>query len=318
MSTTTTDTFIDYKQHAKTVDASTLIGMIVWYTVAENLQAPHKMVSDSLDKFGLGKHVPKAPADSDVFRRNCSSAQRKKVPTAQEGVFENFMLRDPGSDHDIITRRVVREQVDAKNRRLGYQEVAELNFHRNDSTVDYKMLAPDPIGEDICKAIVENYGIERGSLNGYAIRELVRRVLVHSNATNVRYPAGGVYFLPMNWAAVVDGLEQFAQDMPAGVFVHSLPLIDDRRQRDMLRKAFEAESADRAYAISAEIAELRRNNQRISEERYMGYVTVVQELKEKLETYTGLLEDNLAGAGSAIVILQKQLGGLMKQINYKK
>jgi hypothetical protein len=303
----------DYAKHVQSLDRDTWLGMLTWYTVAQDLQVPQAAVAAALTNAGLSHHVPPAPHNSDVFRRTCSAAQRKRVPTADPDIFENFLVRDPGSDPNFIHRHVIREQVDGANKRLGYTTVAEIRFDKSTGAVTHQ-LATDPIAEEICRQVHDHYAAERGCLNGYAVRELIRRVLLGANATNVRYPGGGVYFLSADHAITVAGLEEMADALGDKVSLHVLPLLDDRKQRDMLKKAFEAESIDRAQALVTEIAELRRAGRKISTEKYATYVTALNELKAKLGEYSALLETGLSSTESSLQILQRQVIGLMADV----
>jgi len=312
--------YTDYADRMKALDRSLYLGQLVWYTVAEELQVPHDAIKTALSNVGLDAHTPRVPSDADVFRRKCSAAQRKKVPTAIPGVFDNYLVRDPGNDaSDTIARQIIREQVDGANRRLSYETVAEVVFDRSSSVVTYSVTDQALSNIDdvvaIGSGIVATYEAERGCLNGYAVRELIRRILVENHATNARYPAGGVYFLSIDHAAAVAGIEDMAATL-AGVHVHSLPLPDDGKQRDMVKRAFEAESIDRANAMVTEIAKLKAEGKKIGPDRYATFVTELNELKKKMGEYAGVLETSLHSTASSLTILQKQVIGLLSNVDH--
>lgn len=309
--------FTEYASHVQNLDRDTWLGMLSWYTVAEDLRVPHDDMKALLEKVGLSAHMPRVPSDSDVFRRTCSAAQRKRVPTDDPGVFENFLVRDPGSNDDNLCRRIVREQVDASNRRLSYVEVGEACFDRATGDIRTDLFAPgDPVAREILATIRCGYLADRRTLNGYAVRELIRRVLVGANATNVRYPGGGVYFLSVVHATTVAALEDMAAELGSNVSVHSLPLLDDKKQRLMLRQAFEAESVDRANALATEIADLLKGDKEISPDRYATYLTALTDLKAKLAEYSDLLETGLHSTGASLSILQSQVVALLRKVKH--
>ena len=309
--------FTEYATHVQNLDRETWLGMLSWYTVAEDLRVPHDDMAALLEKVGLKAHMPRVPSDSDVFRRTCSAAQRKRVPTDDPGVFENFLVRDPGSNDENLCRRIVREQVDASNRRLNYEEVGEACFDRDTGDIRTDLFAPgDPVAREILATIRTHYLADRRTLNGYAVRELIRRVLVSANATNVRYPGGGVYFLSVVHANTVAALEDMASELGNDVSVHTLPLLDDTKQRLMLRQAFEAESVDRANALATEIAELLKSDRQISPDRYATYLTALTDLKGKLAEYSDLLETGLSSTGASLSILQRQVVALLRKVKH--
>lgn len=305
--------FTDYASHVQGLDRETWLGMLSWYTVAEDLRVPHDDMVTLLAKVGLSSHMPRVPSDSDVFRRTCSAAQRKRVPNPG-GNFDNFLVRDPGSKDDNLCRRIVREEVDSSNQRLSYAEVGEVCFDRTTGDIRTTLFPPgDDMAREILDVIRTNYLADRRTLNGYAVRELIRRVLVGANATNVRYPGGGVYFLSVDHAGTVAALEDMAEVLGSDVSVHSLPLLDDKKQRTMVKRAFEAESIDRANAMVAEIAELLKG-EAVSAERVATYVTALGDLRGKLDEYSGLLETGLSSTSASISILQRQVAALMKKV----
>lgn len=290
------------------------LGRLCWYTVPENLVVDHEEIFKILVTSGLGGHVPHAPGDADVFRRVSTGAARKKVATGDPNVFENYLVRDIPAGRSTIIRRVVCEQVDSKNQRLGYEEVAEVSFHKKDSIVHCDHLVNNsPAAQEICEGIHDRYELERGCINGYGVREMIRKVLLVSNATNVRYPSGGVYFVAEEYVSKLNGLEKLNGRIE-GVQIHTLPLIDDTRQREMLKRAFEAESVDAIDAMLTEINALKSDNKKISEDRYATYLTALHDLGDKAHEYEALLETGLSSTHSRIKIFQKAVIGLKGQV----
>jgi len=288
------ESFKDYSERVAQGN-NALLGWLCWYSVPDNLSIEHEEVFKILVKAGLGGHVPRRPQDGEVFRRVSTAAARKRVATEDPQVFENYLVRDmPGED---ITRRIVCERVDANNRKLGYTEVAELAFNRKTAVVTCTHLGTGSgkagalIRDKICNDIKAEYEMNRGCLNGYAIRMLILRVLKEAcNATNVRYPSGGVYFVSEAHAGRLAALERLGEALSElGAVVHTLPLIDDKRQREMLRRAFESESVDAIDSLLAEITDLKKSGKKITMDRYASYVTQLNDLNTKTKQYTDLL-----------------------------
>jgi hypothetical protein len=314
------ESFKDYSERVAQGN-NALLGWLCWYSVPENLSIDHEEVFKTLVKAGLGGHVPRRPQDAEVFRRVSTAAARKKVPTKDPQVFENYLVRDMPSDN--ITRRIVCESVDANNKKLGYREVAELSFDRATSKVQCIHLGSGAgsgkevrVRDEICKQIRTEYEAQRGCLNGYAIRMLILKVLKDGcNATNVRYPSGGVYFVGEDYAESLTALDKLGDALaPLGAIIHSLPLIDDKRQREMLKRAFEAESVDAIDSLLAEITDLKKSGKKITMDRYAAYVTQLNDLGAKTKEYTELLEGGLTTTQSRISIFKKAVIGLKGQV----
>jgi hypothetical protein len=315
--------FDTYAAHVRDLDPGMFLGQLVWYTVKENVQIPHADLLRALTLVGLEAHMPSVPSDVDVFRRKATNGARRQVPTATAGVFNNYLVRPVGNkDTATITRHVVREQVDANNVRLGYDTVAWITFTKVGSVVssglsDSAIGAPDhDTVDDIVNSVLDAYRTERGCLDGFAVRDLIRRVLVAHKATNVRYPAGGIYFLSLEHAVAVAGLEAVAADVE-GMQVHSLNLLDDGKQRTMLRKAFEDESVGRAQELITEIQALIKSGAPISKAKFASYKAALSQLNDRMTEYGGLLEVNLSTTKSSLLILQRGVMGLLKQVKAK-
>src|SRR5918996_2030849 len=100
---------------------------------------------------------------------------------------------------------------------------------------------PSPGGSDpVLKTIEDGYAAGRHRHNSYAVRELIRRELTLANATLVR-PTGGVYFVMRTNAPALDKVLLLGEQLE-GTSVHALPLIDDAKQRQMVREAVENET----------------------------------------------------------------------------
>jgi uncharacterized protein DUF6744 len=286
--------FSDYSNRLKTADVPSL-GSLCWYTASEETAVPHADMEAHLQVVGLDAFTPKAPRDDDVFRRVCTNAQRKRVPTADPKVFENYLVRDVQRKGLKVTKQIVREQVDQSNKRLSYDPIVEVEYDSLASNLSYALLGVTNGGStavNIAQEIETNFLANRNTLNGYAIRELFRRVLVSSYATGVR---NGVYFCGKAHADRIDALERLARMIPNASF-HSLPLVDDVKQRTMLREAFEAETVDELRRRLAEIDELLSSPNEVPLKRVLALRDEVKPLKAKLKQYAELLEDNLDGA----------------------
>jgi hypothetical protein len=310
------ESFDSYRE--RLADSGTaLLGHLVWYYVPENVRVDHEDVFKILVRAGLGLHVPRAPGDIDVFRRVSTACARNRVPTANPQVFENYLIRDlPDVKTAPIVRRVVREIVDADNRKLGYDEVAELSFDRQKGVLSCKHLLASKTADEICKQVQDDYVAERGCLNSYAIRMLILRVLQGAcNAANVRYPSGGLYFVSDEYADKLDALERLGHAISAfGAQIHTIPLIDDRRQRDMLKRAFEAESVDEIDRLLTEVVDLRAAKKRISVDKYATIVTQLNDLTTKAKEYEELLETGLSSTHSRIKVFKQAVIALKGQV----
>ena len=296
------------------------LGYLGWYTLS-GVKIKHEDLIAFLNKRNLNIVAPSVPQDVDIFRRISSNAELRKVPTSLEGTFQNYLVRSTDErDPDTIRRLIVCETVDKKGKRLSYEEVYYIDFKRIDSSIQFgpvnTSVSPELnfFGNKICQEIVSDFQSWQGCLNSQSIREMIRRALLRFGATKVR-DGGGVYFVSNSQTSNLNSLELFVnEDLGGNSNFHSLPLVDDNKQRDMIRRAFEAETTEAVDAILAEIQELSKSKRPISSNRYANLITEYQELCKKSSDYSALLENALGETDSRITIVQSALIGLRNNV----
>lgn len=305
-------TFKQYVERIKAGDPGVVLGSLVWYSVSESVRITHANLSTRLKKLGLEDFTPNEPRDDDVFRRVCTAAARKRVPTSDPEVFENYLVRDVSRADGQVVKHIVVERVDGGNQRLSYEPAVSLCFTSDTSMIETEILASGyPQAENLADLIRDDFDTERGSVNAYAIRELCRKAILATNATIVR-PGGGVYFVMQARVDRVEALEEMAEKMD-GVEVHSLPLIDDGKQRAMLRRAIEAETVDEIDSTLAEIEKLMKGPE-ITFERYGQMVARMNDVKSKTGEYAELLDEALGNTDFRLTQYQRAMKKLLDHV----
>lgn len=309
--------FTDYASRLRANDPDLFLGQLVWYSVYDEAKIAHTDLTKLLVDCGLDAYTPRAPKDLDVFRRVCTDAQRKRVPTTNPEVFENYLIRDVQRANSNVCKQVVREQVDANNRRLAYEPMVEVCFHNLGSAVTSKIVSVNTSADEqmvalqIADEIAVNFQAARGTCNGYAIRELIRRVLVSSAGTLVR-PGGGVYFIMRQHIANVAALERLASKIN-GTSVHALPLLDDAKQRKMIKEAFENETVGEVDKALVEIDKLLAGPE-ITETKFQNILADMKGLVDKTEEFSDLLEEQMGNADFRIKMYKSKMRALLDHV----
>lgn len=292
------------------------LGRLVWYSFS-NVKIDHSEAVRALVRAGIDKQLPLPPKDADVFRRVTGSrANRKRVKTVDPDVFENYRLVEVSKPNEAqIVRRIVCQRVDQHNRELEHEELDEIVFTHATSGVRVENTtgSTNVISQEMTGLIIADFNAWRNGLNSYAMREWTRKFLLSLRATSVR-PGGGVFFVSEEHAGKVAAVEEFVNALPGECIFHSLPLVDDRKQREMLKRAFEAETSDAIDNLLAEISDIRQNGTRIGEARYAEYLDEYQMLMAKTKEYEGLLEHQLAATHSRLDIFQSSIMGLLGNV----
>lgn len=302
--------FNEYKTNLDTSYGSSLyLGRLCWYTVSESLSiSVNDFYQAVFNKFSLVDPMPDLPpypVASDIFKRACTNAEVRNLETDDPNIRLNWMVRQAGHDNERIHRSIVCEQVDRKGHQLGYMVVANITFNRTEKTIEFKLANGETIDnrniatgnrqlDSVIKSVLDYYAEDK--MTTYSIREFVRKYLERQvKALKVR-PSGGVYFVDEAQSAAVEALDSLLNNLGIGASFHYLPLVDDSKQREMLRVAFENESNDQINTLLAEMATiLKDKKKKISTNKYAQLKTEYNELKAKLQDYRGLLDEKMDG-----------------------
>lgn len=310
-----TATLSDYRSQAEGVGSDAYLGRLFWYSLS-NVRLPHDQMIRMLHQCGILKDLPLPPTDVDVFKRVCATVKRTRIPYNSTEHFANFIQRE-FRDTEYVTRRIVREIVDHKGRRLTFTEMGDIRYKRSDASLLYEPIDSDIEAYEMWTEIAEGFKLWRGCMNLYGVREWVKRFIENLGATCVRQ-GGGVFFLAEEHVDRVESLEEFAALINTAdcgqVEFHSLPLLDDGKQRDMVRRAFEAETCDAIDAMLVEVADLADKG--LTTDRYARVLTDYQQLVARTQSYEALLEDTLANTGTRLQVFQKALLNL--RLNVKE
>lgn len=305
-----TTTFTEYTQHAKSQDADTYLGHLVWYMVAETT-VEHSVLHGLLKKHNLEFACPRAPRDEDVFRRCAPNGHRKKVVTTNNEIHVNYLIRQVKRNGGVCTKHIVAETVDASGETLDYEEVYELKY-ANGSLTSSPLGAGDYTAGLIAEEIEQDYLQTKGRVDGNALRTVIRKVMDQARATAVR-PAGGVYFVMAQYSDLVEALEAAVEPI-AGTQVHSLPLVDDKKQRDMLRRAYEAETVEEVERSLGEIAELLKREEEITSDQYARLSSRFSLLSTKNKEYMKLLQTTVDETDTKLDIYRLQMTQLLTKV----
>lgn len=306
----------EYRKRAETLDDSFYLGRVVWYSLTENSRVNHGDFCRAVHDQNMNWDLPPVVRPHDLFRRVTTEAQIRKHPTTQIGEFVNYNFREVGSDNDHIWRQLVAEVVDRSGHRLSYTVVHEVRFNRNPIVIFDGNICPDGTDPDLLvpvDAIVadvrSNFAIQYDTLTSFTIREFVRRIIRGCGATVLR---DGVYFVSGHQDEL-DALDAIVNAIPGALF-HSLPLIDDRKQRDMLRQAFEDESIGEIDKLINEVTELLRGDKKVSTKRFGDFLGRYNDVKGKVVDYSDLLDIALVTTSTRLEVVSAVLGELAGRV----
>jgi hypothetical protein len=222
----------------------------------------------------------------------------------------NYLIRSCGT----LNRQIVHETVDAQGHRLGYEPLIELKYRPPSDNIQIVDLPRDEssgadmaAATEIAKAVVHDFNHWRHALGNYPIRMMLITALKQWHATRVR-PSGGVYFLHSSFAGELEKLSRFVDALPGVSALHVLPLVDDRKQREMLRSAYEFENVEAADGLIGDIQEMLRDPKtKVGKDRFFRLQQDYRALTEKAAEYSDLLDEKMEMTAARLEILQESI-----------
>lgn len=97
-----------------------------------------------------------------------------------------------------------------------------------------------------------------------------------------------------------------------GATFHTLPLLDDAKQRGMLRQAFADESLADIQDMLKEIGEIKENNRKISADRYVEMRMKFSRMETKVADYSAVLGEALTMNDSWLKVAKLQVADLAR------
>jgi|JI9StandDraft_1071089.scaffolds.fasta_scaffold03528_16 hypothetical protein len=308
--------YTEYEQRLQFEADTPILGMLAWYSVPESVEVKHSEFVGLVELNDAPLDTPNVPKPANVFRRACNKAKIMKVPTPNPDVFVNYTMRDASYDENFVFRRMIAEQVDAENHELGYRDIGLAIFSKDDFTTFYISDVEDddpakPYWDSLTQQIDDYLKDNKVTLPAIAIREAARRGLTqHLSGTAVR-ESGGVYFVASTRRDKLEALDRTINGVKGATF-HTLPLVDDLRQRDMLKNAFEDETVAKSVALVAKITELLGQGTPIPAKTFLGIRKEYSDLKTRLNEYQDLLNDSLNKTETALEVANRQVLALLE------
>jgi len=306
-----TKSFTEHVEEARATDQADWLGSLVYFHVSES-NVEHKKLAKFLKLADLEKFTPSEPRDDDVFRRVFFDGKRRSgLPTDEEGVTENINIFQVSRKGGDIVKRVVVVTVDSDGAELGFKEKLELDFQlaKSDNGPRIRNLnGRHSQSTALVQRLLADYHEQRGCVNANAMRGVVRDVIESCRPTQLR---PGLYFVPAEHADTVSNLEGVGKALP-GTTVHSIPLVDDEKQRHNLKEAFQDEVTTECDRLLSELNVVLSSKDELTQAKGGAYTQAIANQRAKLETYRELLADNLDTAEMRIAVLQTKLTAVLR------
>lgn len=286
------------------------LGSLTWYTLHE-VEVTRDQIRDRLLASGLDeKFTPKAIFPADAFRRATSEVETRRLPQG-DGTFVNLLVREVHADTDEILRHLVRETVDGQNRRLRYEQVAEIRLDKSTNTCQtYSTQTLSQEEGEALREAAQRYGRYRDAYQSRHLREIVLDVLEEMNPIAVR-PSGGVYFVPDENEKNLAKLQNFVRALGNGSDLWMMPVLDGTESRAVIRSSLDQEVEDTAQRVVADLAKMLERKGEVSEADQRRALAELHRLQNLSSRYEEVLQDKLFGSQATLQAAERQVRSLL-------
>lgn len=304
-------------------DENMFLGYLVWYTVSNQAQILHSdfvaTVVENLDNF-VDIRLPPAPRQVDVFKRACTENQRRNQPaTDDDHTSTEYMIRDVSAKSTEIVRILVRESRDSEGEQLDYDELVKLRFLRKPEKITIEAIEPmwekDQIAAEIVDSVKAYFKSQTGILTAFAIRKYIRD-LIHAEVYGISVKdSGGVYFVGSKYANIVAILCGIIDGLNGSSF-QMVPIVDDSKQREMLKAAFEEDSIGEIDKLIGKMTDILKGDekQQLTVDAYATFKASFDVIKNRVLEYSDLLDEAMETTASRLEIADEIMFDLIGKV----
>lgn len=293
-----------------------ILGYIAWYTIVDP-KVSHQTLSDLYNASGVldSALVPKAPRLGDAFKRACRYSERSGLAIPYTDNTANILIRSVSTSAAEVERHMVLEIVDPNGKTLEYYTVAEMKFDRVNETMNLKKASIDPDINPIIDSSVELFRAKFkeavGTIDPQVIRRMIRLQLDAMGGIGVRRQ-GSVYFYPAKYKAQGEALEELCRNLNSGSVFHNLPLVDDTKQREMIKSAFEEEVHEEATELIKQLMTKAEAGTPITAKAWAEYRKRLQVLSDRRAEYESLVNHEIIKADIELTAFETHLTDMLE------
>lgn len=306
--------------HEKHDDKGLWLGHLCWYYVPGDFRITLKDWIEAIYGTDISDIVPATPRPVDAFKRAVAGVRGKQDVLGE--LTYKYLPRGAGQDEDFVYRSLTVEELDSNQHRLRYAPVIEFTYDRGAECIVSEELAafwtfPPEVQSSLRDRMAEvdtRYARETNSLGPIKVRELIRTELEYRQQGIQAKPGGGVYFVFDDNSIRLNAVDNMVNKFEGCEF-HQLPLINDAKQRHMLKEAFEADSIGQVDLMMGEMTDLLNGDRgKITMKKAKGFHTRFVELSTKLASYSDILEEAMEETGNRLKIMQQQCLEVVKHV----
>ena len=308
------------EQYMEGVPDVNTLGYIGWYSLPDPHMTREQLVGLAKAASMSEEHLPGPPRVADAFRRATRYTDKlKKKPQAVAGSSRmyTFMLRPVSSTREETEVHLVLELLDKQGKHLEHEEVARIILNKKTDFLKTELMPAWTNGHITYGPLVDaelaefraEFAQAKKEVEPQNIRKTIRDELWEMNALNVR-SKGGVYFIPVGNKDRLVALETWVNSL--GASLHTLPLPDTGKQKDMVKAAFESDVHGQAHEMIEQLGNLTSSGKKIPPSVWNRYKTRLNDLTKRTKQYSDLVEEEMGKAGTELIMLHEKIFAILE------
>lgn len=206
---------------------------------------------------------------------------------------------------------------DTKNEVIEHPKTMRVIFDKRTEAIHWepldRLFDTDQVSE-LGAAIRDHFDANSKKLSGHRVREGIRKLMDHLDATNLRRKGGGVYLVPREGKRDLDSLGRILDQLwPGNAEVNTIPCANDEGAREMVERHFDVNVSVEIDEIMARVTDALkgRSGRQMRQDAIGNILARRKQLGERRERYADLLDTEMGEVGTKLELLDQQLEALV-------
>lgn len=260
--------------------------------------------------------VPTSRRTVNGFQVACRSVETRRKDGANHQ--EEIKVDEVLEDYDTCVYQITRMVRDKANREIEHPKAMRITFDKHAQAVSWEILdggANAARLESIGDAILAHYEANAKKVPGARVRAAIRSLMRECGAQNVRRKAGGVYFVPKDGKAYLDGLTEVLDGLWGDdAELHLIFAANAEGERELIERHFTANVSSEVDEVLAEVTGSLTSSRKMRSDRLNNILAQRKTLGEHRERYADLLNEDLSTVNEKLDLLDAGLEELITGI----
>jgi hypothetical protein len=304
-----------------------LLGYIVIYKVNDAAYELDKLTNWFTELNLNPGYLPSAAKPIDAYKKATADANNSEY-TLLDGNTAHILVRDVGSDTEMVERHLIREIKDSTRRTLAHSKIGEAVFYRpkiskgkaiqdshrfrlqilHGNLVDKSERTPL---DAVVQKISDGFDRHLNYLDGMKVRHMVREYVKGLNGIELK---PSMYFIPVSRADELEQLAELMNRLGHGCNMQLIPLVELKKQKDMIIEAYQKDAEKSFTDLVEKVTHLRATRKSVTPDAFAKLMSEYEAINARAAEYRtdlSVTQDRTTGAAeiakSALSALARSL-----------